>query len=1331
MAGFFWDYHRPQIKKWLLVKLEQESSKNLPIRLWAQDAEITFVPPRIQLRKIRYLPQDGAYKEVLAPGEIEAAAINLSIGALLKGQIRISKIQIDHPTLKFIFKTSPKENVGEKKSFKIPLSEIDRFPVDDLTVQDADIIVAINNVALHSTDLDFEISNRYRSVFVQATTPHLFVKELGKPDGVPFEVETRFLLEPDEINITALKIKKAKSFLVGAGIVKGPIEQGKFSESDVKLRISSALPEVQGFLNVIKPGLKIPALQGKANADLSFKLTPTHLVPEVHYRLSTQDVKIDQFVLGKLVSEGVATTKFLNADKTSIKTEAGELHLEKLNFEFGDPTNVSFISNFKKIDLHQLLEDLNVHNVPLKLNFSGHVPCKGSVYPHLMVKCQGQMEGENFKLFNDKKEKSMIVAAKNFSATGEFGVSSTAVDYQADMKAGKNSTGKSNGRIVYDQGFNINYETDHLETSDIENLVDLKFEGVAQIKGSTEGDSQSAVLDLNGFFKDFWLEDYEFGNLQTHVSYKNGMLGFRKSSGNLHNTRYQGNVDLNLRSHSIALQMQAPYAEVDDLKKAVWRKLPIPFHLSGTGVLDFKGSGPLALNQMSYNLKSSFYRGDVAGESYDELKINLSATNGNVRSETMSLTKRGNTATFKGTVSPRWIIDGVIEGQKFQLEQSEMVEHLGLSITGLLDFQMQFKGPIQHPDMDLNGTLLKVTASDQALENSKFRIHVLKDRVESTIRLFGSTVIGNLTYPLETKAPFELGLKLNDWDFTRYFSIFAETNRQRDFETHITGLVDLKSAQGGFWHSNGKIEIQDALLRRGNLSLSNEKPLVMAFQDGLMRTQFFELTGENAYLKVQTMSSNREQIDLRLNSHIDLNLLSLLTPFMADLRGNLDLALSAKGQIDEPTLQGTAFIDKGFFRFKEFPHSFEDIRSELVLANKKLNISSLHGNLGGGRINAEGSILFNSMSNVPVTSSGRFENVTLMVPDGFKTHGSGDVKLEGTRFPYTLSIQYDVDSGMITKEIENASTFTKQVQPSSFLPKFLDRENFEPFIFDFNVNLKNPVHAKNSYVDAMFSGQMNVVGPPSKLKMTGRLLAQKNGKIFFRNTPFELLTGTAEFLNDPPDNPKMYIQARSRVTEQTPDNRPQAYDIDLIAQGRPKNPTDLKLTLSSQPALPQQQIVSLLALGMTMNTNSTMQIQRSSDTQNNSLATQSSVQLGTALLQKPIGDQIKNRLGVDMQISSAYAQAEAGTVPKVTFSKQWTPKFIGSASRTIEKSPTNLVRLEYKMNKNVSVIGSWEGRSTDTSPVNASSAGTLLQQPQRDPTASILGLDLEYKLEFR
>lgn len=1326
MLGFFWSYHRPQIKRWVLVQLEKQSTQHSPVRVWAEDAEISLFPPRLELKGIRYLPREPQLAAVLAPGEIESVQVQLSIGSLLRGQLRVSQMRVVAPQAKLVIKDDLTA-VSSKPKQKVHLEVLEqaaRIPIEDIVVERASVMIGLNaqKVAVRIEDLNVNIASRYRSLFAQIETPQIFIKEIGKPEGVPLEVETRFLLESDELNMTALKIRKGKSYIVAAGQVKGPVEDLEFKEADVKLRVSAFLPELQSLMKVVRPQIQLPHMEGRTNLDLAVRLLPHQLDPKIQVRLGAKDVVIDKYVVGDVSGEGMTDSKTLNAPKVTIQNSAGKLVVHDLQLGFGEKITIQGKSNIVNVELRQILSHLNVKRVPIHLDINGELPCSGEIRPKLEIQCKGSLTGDNLVVTSDLAGKDTIVALKKFAATGELKVDMEKVVYKTAIQLGT-SVGSSEGSIAYDKGFNISYDTPKLEFGDVKNLANLKFEGAAKISGSTEGDSSRATINMDVAAQNFWFEDYFFGNFSSSVGYKTGVLAFRKTRGNIRNSRYDGSVQIDFPKSELSVALQTPYVEIEDITFLLSRVLPVPIHLSGTGTTEIRAQGPMQLNKMTYQVKGNFYRGDIADENFDEVRLNLTTQKGFAQIQQATLVKGASIVTASGTMDPNWKLDINVTGRGLHLEQLETVERLGINATGLLDFAMKLTGNLPRPETEIEGQLRKMVANDLAMEDSNFRMKFKKDRMEGRGNFLGQTVVAHTIWPFDDKSPFELQMKATKWDFAHLFSLASEASRQKDFETSLTGEVNLNSPQGGFWHSSGKFEIKDFFIRHGSVAIRNPSPLILSMQNGLMRTDFFKLIGDGSALNLETLSPSRGQLDMRLNGHVDLNLLNVVAPFLSDLRGQMNVSLTAKGSVDDPTIQGSGLIDRGFVRPRDFPHTFEDIHADLLLTKRTLNISSLRGVLGGGKISGEGRIGFQTLGNVPVDITGQFENVSLNIPEGFHSRNHGRLHVYGTNFPYTLAIETQVDMGEVTREFSSAPTLTKQVQPSNFLPKYLDRQAFEPFNLDLDINLKTPAVVRNSTANVGVMGQIHIVGPPKQAKITGRLQAQKGGKVFFNDTPFDLITGNVEYRGDPADNPLLYGQGRARVTENSPDNRPQTYDIDLIVQGRPKNQKDLKINLSSQPALSQQQIVSLLALGMTMSTTPT--VQRTTDQQNSALATQGSVQLGTALLKKPIGNEIKSKLGVDMQISSAYNQADQTTVPKVTFSKQWTPKFIGSASRTIDKNPVNLIKLEYKMDKNLSLIGSWQGQSSDTS-------GTItLQQPQIDRTPSILGLDLEYKIEFK
>lgn len=259
-------------------------------------------------------------------------------------------------------------------------------------------------------------------------------------------------------------------------------------------------------------------------------------------------------------------------------------------------------------------------------------------------------------------------------------------------------------------------------------------------------------------------------------------------------------------------------------------------------------------------------------------------------------------------------------------------------------------------------------------------------------------------------------------------------------------------------------------------------------------------------------------------------------------------------------------------------------------------------------------------------------------------------------------------------------------------------EKFQPVILDWKVVLARPILVKNSLVNSPITGSLKISGNILDPNLNGQLVLEKDGKVFFHETPFDVTVGHLEFSGEDTENPNIFLTANTRVKDQ--------YDISLLIQGRAKDP---QINLSSQPPLSETEIISLLALGIAPDS------EGKSSTQTNELATQTTLQIGSALLQKPLGD-INKLTGVEVDVSGATG-SDRTIVPNLTLKKQWSPKLGLSASRTIENNPTNNAKIEYKVNKRLSVIGTWENQEGN---------------PElKDTSKEKVGIDLEYRVEFK
>lgn len=1307
--GFFKAYHLPQIKSWALNEIEIYSKKNLPVHIQAKNMYFNFLPLGVILEEINVSPQSPA-NEFLAPISIESVSVRFGILALLKGQARVSQIQVNDPQVVLIFRENPFKQRGSDADLDFDFDDIYQMPFDELKLNNLSILARFDdeNIAFRVEDLQLTMENRYKIVYVNMSTPHVQIKQLGPNPDIILGFHTRFLVEKNEAQISAFRLTKDTSFLIASGRIHGDLEQGNISSSLVNMRSSFELADIENFQPVFFPEISLPKIQGLFEVDgrLSYN---TSSPPEMHFNASVQDLVLEDFLIGNMNTEGSFSENQLKIPSFKATHDLGSITINDFTLNTQGALPYSAQVDVHSFDLQKLFQALRLHEVPVFLKAKGQFPCQGEFSSQPYMKCNGKISGSDLLVHSGGSQKVNIIEVDDLRAEGEVLIDAKKVQYETHIWVGQNSHGSSSGSIEYQNGFEITYKGDHVDFADIKNLAQLEFEGTAHVEGTTKGDSRHGVISMAVQGKDFWFEDYALGNIQSQINYKNGVLSFKETQGRINDSRYQGVMHLYLLKNEIYVEGNSPYVEAMDLKHIFSRKVDLPFSMTGAGSGEIKAWGPFQLSQLNYNLRSSLYRGSINGESFDEAHFNVSATNGHVTADKVQVLKASSSAQLNGKVDNSGHLEAIIVGRNFRLEQSETLQRFGLDLTGHFDFTMSLNGFILEPDTELQGRLARVSLADQPVDDSNFRLKFSSDRIEGQANLMGQILKTEFTFPLHHEAPFAFRMDTDKWDFTNLFSLVSSTARQQDFETRLSSKIELSSPHGGVWQSTGQVEIQELSMRRGPLRLQSKAPISILFQDGVITTNNFDLEGGNNYLRFESNASTRDRLNANLNANLDMSLLSLFTPFLADLRGQLSLSTHFEGGVFEPKIAGSAFIENGLIRLNEFPHPFENIRADILFNQQNILLNSIRSDFATGSLTGDGRVQLLALDNIPVDIKGRFQNININFPEGMRSRGTGNVMVTGHRFPYQLKIEYQVNGGEVTTEFGATPTSTTQIQPSTYLPRFISRDNFQPITLDLDIQLVNPIPIRNSLVESPVRGHILVQGSPAQPRLRGTITPQVGGNILFRDVPFEISTGYVEYLDDAPDNPRLYLTAMARVAETTIDEvgnqRKEEYDITLLVQGRAQNP---QITLTSQPPLMEQEIVSLLALGIT---STTLNERQTSGQQ----AATSGAQIGAAILQRPLSKEFKDRLGVDLQVG---ADPENVSVPRVTFSKQWTPKLGASASRTIDDKPKNSVRIEYRFNRNFSAIGSWE---TKERPLDN----------KGDTSTSVMGLDLEYRIQFR
>lgn len=1319
----------PKVKSWLLVSIDEFSRENLPVRILPGAVDFRFIPLGITLNDVRILPTEEFEKEngkLFSALTIQEVRADLSMLQIVRGEVALDEVAVSGTVVKVVV---PKPKASGGKPLEGLFKALDKVPIGTFILSDINAVVEVPHemLSFEVENLKFQMDRtRVRSlpkVDLAASAGSIVIRQ-SKPNstaGLVLRVAPSLAvsLNPKEINVEKLELRRGSSVIEAKGNLSGDTEGLAFSTGTLDINSDLDVKSTRDWLQKsIADAEPTPPMSGRMRLTAKLEKTGKPQPWTAAFKLSTDGYHVQYIDLDKIEASGKWDGEQIFIPSVTSVARAGKVELREIrigeglqNTPEGRTPWLMRIGLLKAdIELHEFLTNMGIGPIPVWLSAQGAFPCESQLAPKFVIRCGGEFNGQNLIVQNNLKAgrspSGAIAGIPAFTSKGEFSFDLEKFQYSADIQF-PNSVGKSNGEVRYKTGFDIKYEAEKLAIKDLSALGGLKLEGALKLKGSTSGNSQAASLTMDLEGQDLWLENFWLGQPKGVATYKAGHLTFTGLQGFYTTSRYNGDVKIDLLNSTIETNLRLPFFDSRDLFKVFSRKFTSPIAVTGTGQGSIKSSGPFDISKMTYDLKTSLFKGTVAGENFDQVHFDVKSVKGQVKSERVSMNRGEAVIQLTGEGHPDGTINTVVRGRGFRLEETNLISESGFGLAGLVSFDMSLKGPVLAPDADLTGSLTKTSIAETSVPDSSFKLRFTSKTIEGEGKFLGDLVDGEFVWPLAEEAPMSIKLQTREWNFAPIFSAIAGPSGRKDFEGRLTANVDLKSSRGGFWTSTGAITVDKLSLRRGPIELANPRQLVANMKNGLFSIRDFELAGEGTFIKINdqpTADQSGRNLDLQINSKIDMNLLSIFTPFFEELRGLLSMAVSLKMGPSGTDIIGSAYIDRAFIKFPDFAHAFENLQSDLVFNHKKIVINSIKSDFAGGKIQALGGLEFQGKKQVPVNVTGSFDRITLNLPDKVRSSGSGNFTFSGNWFPFLLKGNYVVRDGLFAKELDEGGTSDgsgEDLRRDQFLPKFLVEESFQPLLLDIKVDFTKGVQAKNEMLEGSATGTMQVEGNPSKPRLTGQVRANADTKIKFRENIFDVSTAILTF-DDPLEiNPRINLNARTRVD---------GYDVNLLVQGTGKKP---EISVSSIPPMPERDILSLLALGTTDRSLTTT-------VGGGQQGTGAGQQLISGVANQALKGVTKN-LGVDVQLSPGFDDTNEA-YQKVVIKKQFNRKLDFSGSQSLGKKSETEAKLRYRFTERISGVVS--GQVVDRGETSDSSG-------QQFRNSDKVGLDFEYKFEFK
>ncbi len=291
-------------------------------------------------------------------------------------------------------------------------------------------------------------------------------------------------------------------------------------------------------------------------------------------------------------------------------------------------------------------------------------------------------------------------------------------------------------------------------------------------------------------------------------------------------------------------------------------------------------------------------------------------------------------------------------------------------------------------------------------------------------------------------------------------------------------------------------------------------------------------------------------VELQVSTdRMDLSVLEILLPGVRSAQGPFEASVRVGGTVAVPELQGSVRAEGGRVELAGLAPALEGVSVDVTFDQSRARLNRFRADLGGGAVEAAGEATFENLRPQRYEVAGTASRVRLEALPYFRGQVDGRLVLRGTAQRAELSGRLTLSAG----DLVAAPPAGAGAGPAGF-----------PLALDVDVVAGEGLHVVAGPVRLAVSGAVHVGGTPARPALSGTVTG-RGGEYRAFGATFVVEEGTAVFQEFRGAEPLLSARARTRVADVT---------VFVHLSG---TPGQLQVSLSSDPELPHDRIVQLLA----------------------------------------------------------------------------------------------------------------------------------------------------------
>ena len=700
-------------------------------------------------------------------------------------------------------------------------------------------------------------------------------------------------------------------------------------------------------------------------------------------------------------------------------------------------------------------------------------------------------------------------------------------------------------------------------------------------------------------------------------------------------------------------------------------------------------------NAMSGSAELSFGPGRLAGEPLESLVARATFSGSKVSIENIDAKLAAGHIVASGnydTTSKAFELQGRAEGVQLS-RLLALTERPGLSnVSGTADFTAKVAGNLSDTDFSnyqitfdgegknvvINGREAGTLALVGRTENKQLNISLTTGLLGTTPQVVAAQINLNterLTANVETT--------LNNADLSGLLKmILPQTN------VKISGLAtgtlkasgDLLDEDGYFSAGGlrGTANFTSLSFRVEDVQINATSPLIVSFSPSELTFEQTQFTGPGTNISLGgtlALAPGGRQ-SMTADGQLNLRVLNGLNPD-AFLSGTAEVAVRVTGTFEQPRFNGTASVVGSSFSLLlgNERWTIANVKALVRFTSNQAQIDSMTGTLGGGRISATGGALLEGFTLSRFLFDIHGENVTAPYPTDFRTTADLDIEIKGTSREQLISGLVNVKRSEYTEDIELADLINFRATES--IEEGSEIEITRAALFsDLRVEGRNALVVRNNLADVVGSISLVVNGPVKDPLVSGRITAS-SGTLNFRNDRYELTRALVDLPAQRQADPIINIQGESQI---------RGYRVTVGLTGPLSQP---QAVISSEPALPQADVVSLITTGQLATGDTSTSILSQSG-----LGTATSL-LTDALINAPAQRATSKLFGLSrFEINPVIGGSGSTPAARLTLGKRINKDLSVTYSTNVTSDPNQILAVEYRVSDRLFFIAQFEQAST-------------------------------------